>query len=167
MRATVKLPQSISSLSLSERVGVRAAVKLPQSMSSLSPRERVGVRAKQLRTNATDAERLLWQRLRSRQLAGYKFRRQHPIGMFFADFACIEARLVVELDGGQHATPEGLLSDERRSATLATQGYLVLRFWNHDVLQQTDVVLESILVALAQRCPHPGPLPGGENRSAR
>ena len=166
VRATVKLPQSISSLSLSERVGVRAAVKLPQSMSSLSPRERVGVRAKQLRTNATDAERLLWQRLRSRQLAGYKFRRQHPIGPYFADFACVEARLVVELDGGQHVTPEGLLSDERRSAALAAQGYVVLRFWNHDVLQQADVVLESILYGLAQVGPHPGPLPGGEGENS-
>ena len=145
---------------------MRATVKLPQPISSLSPRERVGVRVRQLRTNATDAERLLWQRLRSRQLAGYKFRRQHPIGMFFADFACIEARLVVELDGGQHATPEGLLSDERRSATLATQGYLVLRFWNHDVLQQTDVVWESILGALAQVAPHPGPLPEGEGENS-
>jgi very-short-patch-repair endonuclease len=139
---------------------------MSQAISSLSLRERVGVRAKQLRTNATDAERLLWQRLRSRQLAGYKFRRQHPIGPYFADFACIEARLVVELDGGQHVTPEGLLSDERRSAALAAQGYVVLRFWNHDVLQQTDVVLESILFALAQRgphpAPHPGPLPEGE-----
>jgi len=120
------------------------------------------VRAKQLRTNATDAERLLWQRLRSRQLAGYKFRRQHPIGPYFADFACVEARLVVELDGGQHVTPEGLLSDERRSAALAAQGYVVLRFWNHDVLQQADVVLERILCGLAQVGPHPGPLPGGE-----
>lgn len=148
-----------------ERVGVRGTLKLPQSIPSLSPRERVGVRARQLRANATDAETLLWQRLRSRQLAGYKFRRQHPVGMFFADFACMEARLVVELDGGQHATPEGLLSDERRSAALATQGYLVLRFWNHDVLQQTDVVLESILCGLRERCPHPGPLPKGEGKS--
>ncbi|MBK1683318.1 endonuclease domain-containing protein [Rhodoferax fermentans] len=148
-----------------ERAGVRATVKLHQSVSSLSPRERAGVRARQLRAKATDAETLLWQRLRSRQLAGYKFRRQHPIGPYFADFACIEARLVVELDGGQHATPEGLLSDERRSEALASQGYLVLRFWNHDVLQQTEAVLESILCGLRERCPHPGPLPEGEGVS--
>jgi very-short-patch-repair endonuclease len=152
-----------------ERAGVRATVKLPQSVSSLSPWERAGVRARQLRANATDAEALLWQRLRSRQLAGYKFRRQHPVGVFFADFACIEARLVVELDGGQHASAEGQLSDERRSAALAAQGYVVLRFWNHDVLQQTDVVLERILGALAHAGPHPNPLPEGEgeSRSAR
>ena len=137
-------------------------MKLPPTIPSLSPRARAGVRARQLRAAATDAETLLWQRLRSRQLAGYKFRRQHPMGPYFADFACIEARLVVELDGGQHATPEGLLSDQRRSEALAAQGYVVLRFWNHDVLQQTDVVLESILFALPQVGPHPNPLPKGK-----
>jgi very-short-patch-repair endonuclease len=77
-----------------------------------------------------------------RQLAGAKFRRQHPIGRFIADFCCIEARLVIEIDGGQHG--ERSREDEQRSGYLAAQGYRVIRFWNNDVLQQLDGVLQQI-----------------------
>jgi very-short-patch-repair endonuclease len=113
-------------------------------------------RARQLRRDQTDAEHRLWARLRDRQLGGAKFRRQHPIGPFVADFCCPQGKLIVELDGGQHA--EDVAADEKRSRFLEAQGYRVLRFWNHDVLQNTEAVLERIVEALND--PHPCPLPG-------
>jgi very-short-patch-repair endonuclease len=122
-------------------------------------RERAGVRvsrARALRSTSTDAEKCLWTHLRNRQLLGYKFRRQHPIGHYFADFACIECGLVVELDGGQHADQANY--DHARTIALQGAGFHVLRFWNHDVLQQTPVVLTQILQYL-QTDPHPNPLP--------
>src|SRR5262249_48306064 len=85
-----------------------------------------------LRGEPTDAEALLWRRLRGRQLNGAKFRRQHPIGPYFADLCCVEARLVIELDGGQHA--EQTAEDAGRTAYLGAQGFRVVRFWNDDVL---------------------------------
>jgi len=85
-------------------------------------------RARELRKNQTDVETKLWSRLRGRQVAGAKFRRQYPIGHFIADFCCYEQRLVVELDGGQHAEARTL--DQRRTDFLVSQGYRVLRFWN-------------------------------------
>ncbi len=115
----------------------------PSSLSRL--RERVGVRARALRRSSTDAEAQLWNRLRNRQLLGLKFRRQHPIGPYYADFACLEIRLVVELDGGQHV--EDAVRDARRAAAMAAQGFTTLRFWNHEVLGQMDAVLEAIRLA--------------------
>jgi very-short-patch-repair endonuclease len=113
-------------------------------------------RARQLRRDQTDAEQRLWAKLRDRQLGGAKFRRQHPIGPFVADFCCPQRKLIVELDGGQHA--EDVAADQKRSRFLEAQGYRVLRFWNHDVLKGTDAVLERIAEALSD--PHPCPLPG-------
>jgi very-short-patch-repair endonuclease len=111
--------------------------------SSLSRlRERVGVRARALRKTSTDAENLLWFRLRNRQLLGLKFRRQRPIGPYFADFACIEIGLVVELDGGQHT--EQLAYDARRAHRMRTLGFETLRFWDQEVLKETDAVMEKI-----------------------
>jgi very-short-patch-repair endonuclease len=107
-------------------------------------RERARVRARALRKSQTDAETLLWSKLRSRQLLGLKFRRQHPIGKYFADFACIEIGLIVELDGGQHGEDAAVAYDRARSDELAAMGYQVLRFWDNDVLTQTDAVLEKI-----------------------
>jgi very-short-patch-repair endonuclease len=103
-------------------------------------------RARALRRQMTDAERKLWTRLRNRGMAGSKFRRQVPIGRFFADFACVERRLVVEVDGGQHAQPQQ--NDARRTGALASHGYTVLRFWSSEVLQNLDGVLARIEVAL-------------------
>jgi very-short-patch-repair endonuclease len=118
-----------------------AAAPAPEdSLSRL--RERAGVRAAALRHNATDAETLLWYRLRNRQLLGLKFRRQRPIGPYFADFACLEIGLVIELDGGQHVEQVGY--DEQRERVMKAAGYQTLRFWNHEVLQQTDAVMERI-----------------------
>jgi len=113
--------------------------------------------ARKLRTQMTDAEQHLWRRLRARQLHGHKFRRQHAVGPYITDFACLEAGLVIELDGGQHAEQQA--KDDRRSSYLQQQGFHVLRFWNHDVLQQTDACLEVILQALGPR-PEPHPQAG-------
>ncbi len=101
-------------------------------------------RARALRNQATDAERLLWKRLRSRQLDGHKFRRQSPIGPYVVDFLCLEHRLVIELDGGQHADQPEQDKDQERSARLAGWGFRVLRFWNHEVLGNTEGVLQAI-----------------------
>jgi len=98
--------------------------------------------ARSLRSNSTDAERLIWRSLRNRTLFDCKFRRQYPIGPYIADFVCIEKRLIVELDGGQHV--DNVMQDEVRTAYLQAQGYRVLRFWNNDVLSQTTAVLEAI-----------------------
>jgi len=113
--------------------------------------------ARALRVNSTDAERRLWYYLRHRRLSGYRFRRQMLIGRFVGDFVCIRARLIVELDGGQHA--DRLLEDLERTRALACLGFRVIRFWNDEVLQRTEAVLKSILEALIQACPHPSPLP--------
>ena len=101
--------------------------------------------ARKLRRSRTEAEERLWYHLRWRRLGGYKFRFQHQIGRHVADFACEEARLVVELDGGQHAESA---TDAARTAALEVAGYCVLRFWNHDVLANTDGVLEEIALRL-------------------
>ena len=108
------------------------------------------------RRGQTDAERLLWAKLRDRRLDGMKLRRQHPVGPYITDFCCTEGCLVVELDGGQHALRA--TSDDARTRYLAEAGYRVLRFWNPEVLTQTQAVLERISEALAD--PHPNPLPG-------
>ena len=109
------------------------------------------LRARELRRFATDAERVLWSRLRSRQLEGCKFRRQAPIGRFIADFACLERRLVIELDGGQHA--EQVRYDDARTEVLEAAGWTVLRFWNHEVLQNTQGVVDDIWAALRRAAP--------------
>jgi adenine-specific DNA-methyltransferase len=117
---------------------------------------------KQLRREQTDAERKMWSLLRSRSLDGYKFRRQQPIGPYIADFCCFRPRLIVELDGGQHA--EQVEYDERRTAFLESEGYQVVRFWDNQVLMEMDAVLEMILKTLTETpSPRgrggPGPLP--------
>ncbi|MBI4515665.1 MAG: endonuclease domain-containing protein [Deltaproteobacteria bacterium] len=105
-------------------------------------------RSRALRREGSDAEAALWRRLRARRLAGAKFRRQHPIGPYFADFCCVEARLVVEIDGGQHAAAAG--RDGARTACLAAHGFRVIRFWNHDVLEKTEAVLQAIGLELGR-----------------
>ena len=101
-----------------------------------------------MRRDATVAENRLWYVLRNRQLNGLKFVRQLPIGPYFADFVCREAALIVELDGGQH---NGSLTDEIRTARLNAAGYSVLRFWNNEVLQHRDGVVEAIQLTVAGR----------------
>ncbi|HVT31166.1 MAG TPA: DUF559 domain-containing protein, partial [Rhodanobacteraceae bacterium] len=110
-----------------------------------------------LHANSTDAERCLWYYLRNRRMSGYRFRRQMPLGQYIVDFVCLRARLIVEIDGGQHT--DLLLDDLERTRDLARRGFRVIRFWNNEVLGETEAVLESILEALIQACPDPDPLP--------
>ncbi|HEX9490080.1 MAG TPA: endonuclease domain-containing protein [Stellaceae bacterium] len=102
-------------------------------------------RARNLRLNATDAERRLWTLLRHRRLQDYKFRRQHPIGGFVVDFACTKHHLVIEADGGQH---DQSATDAQRTAWLESGGWRVIRFWNNDILTNSEGVLTTILDAL-------------------
>jgi len=106
-------------------------------------------RARERRNNLTDAERCLWQKRKRRQIAGVKFRRQQPMGHFIVDFVCFERRVIVEVDGGQHA--EKRYYDEQRTRWLEAQGYRVLRFWNNDVLGNTEAVAEAVLDAVEKR----------------
>ena len=114
--------------------------------------------ARDLRKNLTDAERCLWRDLRHCQIAGCRFRRQAPIGPYIVDFVCFERKLVVELDGGQHAAQ--VEYDQTRTDWLGSQGFRVLRFWNSEVFENRDGVLEAIGQALIAT-PHPGPPPQG------
>jgi very-short-patch-repair endonuclease len=104
--------------------------------------------ARKLRSNSTDAEIKLWSALKNRQLGNFKFRRQAPIGKYIVDFVCHEKCLVIEVDGGQHM--ENSLADGERTDWLQSQGYRVVRFWNDQVLKETDAVLEEILRCLSQ-----------------
>lgn len=108
--------------------------------------------ARRLRRDATDVEKILWRALRER-LVSWKFRRQHPIGRRIADFACPAAKLVIELDGSQHA--ERIDADDRRAAEIARRGYRIIRFWNNDVLDNLEGVLETIRRDLEAPPPHP------------
>ena len=124
--------------------------------------KRVGVRgltgvARRLRKYSTDTEQHLWRHLRDRQIEGFKFRRQQPVGRYVVDFVNLEKKVVVELDGGQHALDPG---DKTRDEWLQAEGYKVLRFWDNQVLSNLEGVLENIRDALLT--PHPDPLPQGE-----
>ena len=102
--------------------------------------------ARNLRKNQTEAETRLWHYLRRKQLGGYRFRRQAPIGPYVADFFCPSAKLIIELDGGQHA--ERQAEDARRTAWLSERGYRVVRFWNNDVFENIEGVMGEIAKAL-------------------
>jgi len=101
---------------------------------------------RQLRSNMTDAEKAVWQMLRSRQMSGYRFRRQHPFGDYILDFVCLSIKLVIEIDGGQHA--EQVAADNQRDQFLRDAGFRVLRFWNNQVLTETEAVREAIWQSL-------------------
>ena len=101
----------------------------------------------------TDAEKALWRGLRCRQVSGLKFRRQHPFGDFIIDFVCLENKLVIEVDGGQHS--ERVKEDEIRMQNLLTAGFRILRFWNNEVLQEIEAVKERIWRAIEEEQPHP------------
>jgi very-short-patch-repair endonuclease len=117
--------------------------------------------ARQLRKNSTDAESLIWNNLRNRSLEGVKFRRQQSFGPYIVDFIAVEKKLVVELDGGQHVTNKAL--DEDRDQYIETEGYRILRFWNNEVLENTEGVLERIRQEILKGYPLTPPLsPGGE-----
>jgi len=112
-------------------------------------------RARELRSEMTSAEVILWNRLRNRALAGFKFRRQYPIGPYVADFACVECRVIVEADGETHVGRED--QDADRTLFLECEGWLVLRFWNSQVYEECDWVLERIFDACDMRRESPSP----------
>jgi very-short-patch-repair endonuclease len=139
-------------------------VKCVQRLPLEGGGERVGVKgkgltgvARSLRKYSTDTERHLWRHLKDRQIEGFKFRRQQPIGRYVVDFVNFEKKVVVELDGGQHALDPG---DKIRDEWLRAEGYKVLRFWDNQVFSNLQGVLENIRNALLT--PHPDPLPQGE-----
>ena len=114
---------------------------------------------KSLRQNMTDAEQLLWRHLRAHRMEGQKFRRQQPLGPYIVDFVHFGLRLIVEADGGQHVDSE---HDATRDAWLRSEGFTLLRFWNNDILHNTDAVLESIWNTVHAGTPSPpAPLPRG------
>jgi adenine-specific DNA-methyltransferase len=121
-----------------------------------------------MRHEPTDAERKIWSLLRNGRLAGFKFRRQVPVAGYVLDFYCIAGRLVVELDGGQHNTPQQAAYDQRRTQALQALGITVLRFWDHDVLKHADAVARTIYSHLeASERPSPHPSPGVPGEGAR
>ena len=119
---------------------------------------------KSLRFNQSDAENILWYRLRNRNLNGFKFRRQHVLHGYIVDFVCLEEKLIIELDGGQH--DERKIYDEKRSKLLEANGFRIIRFWNNELLSNIECVLETIYDALTIKHPSPDasrrPLPQGE-----
>jgi very-short-patch-repair endonuclease len=108
-------------------------------------------RARNLRKKDTEAERRLWEALRNRRLGDFKFVRQHSVGPYFADFACRDCKLIVEVDGATHGSNTEVSNDERRSTYLREQGFHVLRFWNDDVYAGLPDMCDAILLALAER----------------
>ncbi|MDP6550493.1 MAG: endonuclease domain-containing protein [Dehalococcoidia bacterium] len=110
-------------------------------------------KARELRKGSTESERSLWKHLRMRQINGYKFRRQQPIGRYIVDFVNFERRVVIELDGGHHS--QQIVYDSIRTAWLEAQGYQVLRFWNNQILKETEAVKAIILKALECECEPP------------
>jgi very-short-patch-repair endonuclease len=106
-------------------------------------------RARQLRSLLTEAESFLWMHLRYRQIGGYKFRRQHPVGRYIVDFACLEKNLIIEVDGGQHA--QQVEDDNARTEELQSHGFQVLRFWNNQILREIDSVKAAILEVLESK----------------
>ncbi|HEY1421778.1 MAG TPA: DUF559 domain-containing protein [Candidatus Dormibacteraeota bacterium] len=105
-------------------------------------------RARELRQNANDAEQRMWSILRAKRLGGFKFRRQHALGTYIADFVCLRARLVIEVDGDTHGTDEQEVQDAKRTESLERMGFSVIRFWNQEVLTATDGVALAIAEAL-------------------
>ena len=119
------------------------------------PNTRSTLRSRSLRRRGTRAEWVLWLAVRDRRLGGFKFARQQPIGRYYVDFVCRERRLIVEVDGGQHAENS---SDKIREAYLEKLGYRIFRVWNNDALANTEGVLRALISEL-EKAPHPVPLP--------
>jgi very-short-patch-repair endonuclease len=138
----------------------------PQDASSIEARRL----AKRLRAEMTEPERRLWWSLRHAiPLAGTHFRRQTPIGPYVADFCCLKARLIIEVDGGQHGSEEGKAHDLTRTRYFEAHGFRELRFWNHEVMREMPSVIETIFNALVATPPTPDPSPqgGGEGGEGR
>jgi very-short-patch-repair endonuclease len=116
--------------------------------------------ARKLRKEMTDTERFVWDRIRHRQIGGFKFRRQSPVGPYIVDFVCFEAKVVLELDGGQHDLAS--LEDAARTHWLQSQGFRVVRFWNHEVFEDWEFIEAHLYsFVIAGSTPHPPPPPPG------
>lgn len=111
------------------------------------PHRRITIQARGLRQNQTDAEKVFWNHVKAKRLEGYKFRRQHPIGQYITDFACLECMLIVEIDGGQHTEEK----DRQRTQTLQQKGFHVLRFWNNEIFDNIEGVLHALSLTLSRR----------------
>ena len=118
-------------------------------MQRISPK--IKHNSRNLRKNMTDVERILWAKVRSRQLQGFRFRRQHPIGKYIVDFVCLELKLIIELDGGQHMNQQQYVTN--RSQWLQKNGFKTVRFWNNDILDNLDGIMETICMHLPQPQP--------------
>ena len=141
---------------------------MPHHHQFVPPRNRAF--AKQMRQKMPDAEFRLWCELRNRGLSGLRFRRQHPMGAFIVDFFCPEKKLIIEIDGEQHAFEPNRRADLERTRWLESQGHLVVRFWTNEVMQDLDAVCEAILAASRRECgtsPLPKPARAGFDLPAR
>ncbi len=116
-------------------------------------------RARELRLRQTEAEKMLWTRLRNMQLDGVKFRRQEPLGSYIVDFVSFDKKIIIEIDGGQHNEAQAREKDEQRTMWLEDEGFRVIRFWDNDVLLNLDGVLTKIKEVLDGVSPSPSPLP--------
>jgi very-short-patch-repair endonuclease len=123
-------------------------------------------RARALRRDATDVERIVWNAVRARRLVNANFRRQTPIGPYIVDFVCHEASLIIEIDGGQHFVAAHAARDARRDVFLASKGYRVVRFNNHDVITNRQGVLETIATAVMDTLSPPLPRKRGREQAA-
>lgn len=110
-------------------------------------------RAKALRRNLTDAERILWTKLKGKQINGWQFRKQHPVGPYIADFACVRAKLIIEVDGDSHAAPKQIAHDQKRTDFLKRQGWFVHRVWNFEIYKNLNAVLDGIYALLPPPTP--------------
>jgi very-short-patch-repair endonuclease len=117
-------------------------------MPSGKPSDTARLRARRLRRNTTDAEKLLWNRLRRLDLKGSHFRRQIPVGPYIADFGCMAARLLIEVDGSQHGEDQNKAYDDVRTRWLEKEGYRVIRFWNDDITRNMEGVMQTIYAAI-------------------
>jgi len=122
--------------------------------------DRIAKVAKTLRQNSTKAERLLWRNLKAKQMKGFKFRRQEPIGNYVVDFVCFESQVVIEVDGSQHMVE--VAKDKERERWLRSQGFTILRFWNNEVLRNLEGVLEVIRLSCLNHPPFIPPIKGGK-----
>jgi len=147
-----------------QRGRVREGVPSIMSKAKRTPSAKTA--ARRLRKQQTDAEAKLWSCLRRRRLKGLHFRRQSPIGPYVADFVCTDSRVIVELDGGQHTWRTD--QDARRTEWLESQGYRVIRFWNNEVTNNIEGVLETIArIAVKTPPPHPSPSEEGEGENTQ
>ncbi|TAJ84974.1 MAG: DUF559 domain-containing protein [Reyranella sp.] len=136
--------------------GLRTSLKIGTTIALISDmNNRRTTTAREFRRDSTKPEKICWELLRDRRLAGIKFRRQHPIGHYFADFACLSAKLVVEIDGEHYAFQQE--RDARRTAFMELEGWRVLRFWAVEVFESPEGIWIAIEAALKERCPTPSP----------